>query len=122
MNRVLKLAIALWFTALPALAQEQVCPPDGKPRPIMRTHLLPPMPDVAAPFRGTTLLEVFIAADGHVTSSRAVESSGSALLDQTAVDWVRDRWLWQPYTGCQPGPVSTRISILWHVPVPKPAP
>jgi len=46
--------------------------------------------------QGTVILYVIVGADGVPTSVKVHESSGYAVLDQAALEWVRDNWRWGP--------------------------
>jgi len=56
------------------------------------------------------LLEVLVAPDGRAQSVRVTQSSGSPLLDESAVTTVRERWRFIP---AQRGgiPVESRIIV-----------
>lgn len=46
--------------------------------------------------QGTVMLYVIVGADGVPTSVKVHESSGYPILDQAALEWVRDNWRWGP--------------------------
>jgi len=92
--------------------------PDALLRPIMSTHTIPPYPEVSVMTEeaGTTLLEVDIGADGVITKTRVVTSSGSLRLDAAAADYVKNTWRWTaPIKNCQPVAVTTRVSVRWDL-------
>ena len=98
--------------------------PNQTLRPIMATHTLPPYPamSVMTSEQGRTLVDVDIGADGVPTGAKVFQSSGSARLDDAAVEHVKNVWRWNaPIVSCQPVAVSTRVSILWDLRDAQPA-
>jgi TonB family protein len=61
----------------------------------------PPYPELAQQLsqQGTVLLVLTVDDVGAVTSVSVKESSGSALLDRTARDWIKRRWIQPPING-----------------------
>lgn len=108
------IAASAWGVA-PALAQTPLACKDERPIPIMATHKVPPYPpaSVMTDEQGISLLEVTIGADGKVLSDSVAHSSGSLRLDDAALDFVKQTWLWQPSTTCRP--VTTRVQISWKL-------
>jgi periplasmic protein TonB len=60
----------------------------------------PPYPPAAIRdgIQGNLALDVLVGSDGHVRDARVVRSSGSALLDRSAVDEARRHWKLRPAT------------------------
>lgn len=58
----------------------------------------PPYPPEALVRRwsGSVVLHVDVGPDGRPTAVSVAESTGHAVLDQTAADWVRRNWRWEP--------------------------
>jgi len=67
-------------------------------RPDYSVNPKPPYPMLARRRReqGTVLLRVRVRADGSVAEAEVKQSSGSALLDDTALRTVRDSWRFTP--------------------------
>lgn len=82
-------------------------------RPIAATHIQPPYPPESQRLseQGVTTMRVEIGPDGAVTSDTLVTSSGSARLDQAALDFVKQNYRWAP-TNCV-RPVATLLRIAW---------
>ena len=59
----------------------------------------PPYPEVAQRLgeQGAVRIDVFVGAEGRVLDVRLMQSSGSAVLDETALRTVR-RWRFRPAT------------------------
>ena len=92
--------------------------PETQLTPIASTHQVPPYPTEALQSRiqGTTTLLVFIGTNGAVTDDRVDQSSGSKILDDAGLSFVKGYWRWNPPTkGCQPYSVSTRVSLNWTI-------
>ena len=92
--------------------------PETQLTPIASTHQVPPYPTEALQSRiqGTTTLLVFIGTNGAVTDDKVDQSSGSKILDDAGLSFVKGYWRWNPPTkGCQPYPVSTRVSLNWTI-------
>jgi protein TonB len=69
-------------------------PPVG----IERTHTIPPYPFSARRLaqRGTVRLSLTVSPDGNVSDGSVIASSGSATLDDAALDWVKRHWRYRP--------------------------
>lgn len=113
---------ALLAAALPLLAPIPLSAAEScanQPlRPVMATHTMPPYPElsVMTAEAGTSLLNVFIGADGVPTKVSVVTSSGSIRLDQAAAQHVKDMWRWNaPVVDCKPAAVETRVSVKWDL-------
>jgi TonB family protein len=61
----------------------------------------PPYPDVAQQLgdQGTVHLLITVNDVGAVQTVTVKESSGSALLDRTAREWIKRRWIQPPIDG-----------------------
>jgi hypothetical protein len=99
----------LLLLAIPPAVAQGVCPPMTSD--IAATHTHPPTgsellhPHEAAFVR----LKIVIRRDG--TSDVGIErSSGITALNQRAMAWVRDHWLWP--RGCAPG-TTRRVRIMF---------
>jgi periplasmic protein TonB len=66
--------------------------------PVFGTHTTPPYPPLASRLgqEGTVQLRITVAPDGTVADVEVVKSSGYALLDRTAADWVKAHWRYSP--------------------------
>lgn len=85
-------------------------------KPMMATLQRPPYPKDAVPqnFQGKTVLRVSLNSDGVPTSVLTETSSGTSLLDQTAADFVKDHWRWEPPIAyCRPTLANTTVVISW---------
>ena len=73
---------------------------------------LPPYPVAARRLgiQGEVLLRVFVAADGRPTNVTVLTSSGSDLLDASAVETVRSRWRFIPATR-NGAPVEDTVQV-----------
>ena len=82
--------------------------------PIQETHDLPPYPADAANHgqHGNMVLKVDVAPDGSVADLSVVQTSGSLRLDTVAMNWIKDRWRWQPMPSCR-RPASTAVGVSW---------
>lgn len=92
--------------------------PDTVLKSRMGTHTLPPYPPISVRLneQGTTLMEVAIAPQGHVTDCRIVTSSSSERLDQAGCDFVKTHWRWDaPTVDGKPIAAKTRVSIQWDL-------
>jgi TonB family protein len=67
-------------------------------RGIADTHTTPPYPmsSLRLGEQGTVRLLLMVSADGTVLTATVEHSSGSFVLDQAAVDWVRKHWRYHP--------------------------
>jgi protein TonB len=83
------------------------------PSAIARTHTIPPYPEIARRLsqQGSVRLSIEVGADGRVSNAAVVGSSGTAALDDAAVDWVKNHWLYKPAT--QEGkPVTATVPAM----------
>jgi protein TonB len=70
----------------------------GGARPAHGSNPKPPYPIAARRLgqQGVVMLEVLVKADGHAGEVRVRKSSGHAMLDESAVQTVRERWRFIP--------------------------
>jgi TonB family protein len=61
--------------------------------------------------QGDSVLRLRIGGDGRVQEASVAVSSGSARLDQAAMDHVRLRWRWRP--ACSNA--MTEVTITWRL-------
>jgi TonB family protein len=80
---------------------------------VEKTHTRAPYPEEAQRAGETGVVEmlVTIAADGHVSSTELSRSSGFARLDESALNHVRQNWLWQPPSCGKP--VRTAVRVIF---------
>jgi len=73
-------------------------PADHGPVGIARTHTVPPYPALYARLgsQGTVILRLTISAQGAVTDTVVIRSSGTEGLDEVARAWVLQHWRYQP--------------------------
>jgi protein TonB len=71
---------------------------DLAPRAIASTHTTPPYPPTSLRLgeQGTVRLLVMVSADGDVVTATVEQTSGSYMLDQAAVEWLRKHWRYHP--------------------------
>lgn len=64
------------------------------------THTTPPYPPVSVRLgeQGTVRLRIALDNGGHIRNVDVEKTSGSARLDQAAVDWVAKHWRYTPAT------------------------
>jgi periplasmic protein TonB len=55
-------------------------------------------------YQGTATIEIFVDADGKITSAKVQKSSGYAILDEAALKVVKERWRFKG-TGTPQGPL-----------------
>jgi protein TonB len=62
------------------------------------THTTPPYPEMERRMghEGTVTLRLAIDTTGNVTDAQIEKSSGSQVLDQAAIDWVKAHWKYKP--------------------------
>ena len=60
--------------------------------------------------QGTVVLRVHVDADGSVITTEVQRSSGSELLDDSAVRTVREQWRFVP-PRLNDGPVESRVEV-----------
>jgi protein TonB len=74
--------------------------PDTGVRAVAGTHTIPDYPELARRLgqEGTVEMRLSIAPDGTVVDAAVVQSSGSDMLDQAAIAWVKAHWRYQPAT------------------------
>lgn len=80
--------------------------------PVMNTHTPPPypLPEGRVQAQGTTLLQVMVARDGHVSAVKVARSSGFPQLDQAAASHVQQKYLWQPLACAS---ARTKVKVVW---------
>jgi protein TonB len=78
------------------------------------THTIPPYPELAIRLRqnGLVTLRIALGADGAVGDVRIEKSSGSGLLDDAAVAWVKAHWRYRPATENGTPVVSTTLAAV----------
>jgi len=81
---------------------------------IMNTHTIPPYPApaVRGGIQGTVTLRLEIDADGNVGAATVAKSSGSAVLDDAAVAWVKAHWRYRPATDGGTAVASTTMAAV----------
>ncbi|MGN6514570.1 MAG: TonB family protein [Rhizomicrobium sp.] len=84
--------------AAPLVAAPVIAPTPA--RAIQSTHTIPPYPPIAVRLgqEGTVRLHIVLDEKGAIHNVSVAKSSGSAVLDQAAVDWVRHHWRYAPAT------------------------
>ncbi len=82
---------------------ESAAPPQGSPnvtRPAMAVadaHVFPQLPaDLASHVRATVRLLLMLRSDGTVARAELSSTSGIAVLDQLAIQWVERHWRYLP--------------------------
>jgi TonB family protein len=87
-------------------------------RPILSTRTTPPYPAESQRLgeQGTTMLRVQIAPDGTVADASVATGSGSARLDQAAMDFVKQTYRWEKLDCAVP--VATLVRIVWSLRTP----
>lgn len=85
-------------------------------RPIIATHTQPPYPAESQRLgeQGSTLLRVEVGPDGVVTGGSVITSSGYARLDEAALDFVKEKYRWEPMDCTRPVAVQMRIAWALH--------
>jgi protein TonB len=82
------------------------------------THTTPSYPALAIRMgqQGTVTLHIFVAADGTVDNATVEQSSGSAILDEAAVNWVIVHWLYRPATrDGKPIPSTVQAAVKFDL-------
>ncbi|HEY1711216.1 MAG TPA: energy transducer TonB [Rhizomicrobium sp.] len=81
---------------------------------IAGTHTIPPYPDMAIRLaqQGTVTLRLSIGPDGMVDDAQVEKSSGSALLDDAAVAWVKGHWRYKAATKDGSAVASTMLAAV----------
>jgi periplasmic protein TonB len=71
---------------------------DRAPVSIASTHTTPPYPVVArrVGWEGKVTLRLTVLANGRVGQAEVVNSSGRAVLDETAQAWIVAQWVYKP--------------------------
>jgi protein TonB len=96
-------------------------PPANPPtpaEPILATHTKPPYPPISQRLgeHGISMLNDTVDETGKCADATVATSSGSARLDQAAIDYCKQRYRWKPAT--QNGkPVTTRqeLRVIWSL-------
>jgi protein TonB len=85
---------------------------DGSARPAYGSNPKPPYPLAARRLgvEGVVTLEVLVRPDGSPAEVRVQSSSGSPLLDESALDTVRTRWRFLPARRGNV-PVESRVTF-----------
>jgi TonB family protein len=96
-------------------------PGDVAPRPLTATTLMEgdyPLLALVEGAQGRTVVNVSVAPDGRVVDASVGMSSGSAALDQAAVQIARTRWRFQPGTrNGQPIAAIAPVDLNWVLPL-----
>lgn len=95
-----------------ATAGSGVAPSIASARPRYDLNPKPPYPRLARrqEFQGTVILAVDVEPDGSVARAQVKQSSGYAILDQSALDTVASSWRFIP--ACRDGrAVSCRVEV-----------
>jgi protein TonB len=81
---------------------------------VTNTHTIPPYPPSAirGGIQGTVTLRLEIGTDGSVADAVVAESSGSAVLDDAAVAWVKSHWRYRPATQNGTAVASTTLAAV----------
>lgn len=83
--------------------------------PVLAAHPSPQYPDTAAQNyeEGTVLTLVFLRASGAPAHVDLLKSSGFSDLDDAAMNWIKDHWMWQPpQNDC---PREVRVAFGWSL-------
>ena len=106
----------LLLLSTPALAADASAP-DCALKAIRETHTIPPYPAPSQKLaeQGTTRLMVTLDRQGVPVKVTTDRSSGFALLDLTAADWVKLHWRWQPVVNACPDTFHTLVDIVWDL-------
>jgi len=86
--------------------------------PIFYTRQVAPYPEEARDRGqvGRTILRLMIDKYGFARQADVVVSSGYAILDQAAIDSIKDRWRWEPPpTECRENGVVLREDYVWSL-------
>ena len=113
-------------TTTPAIAvTAQQTPPAPVSQPlsggasgISSTHTIPPYPELSRRLgqQGTVTLRLSIGADGTVTDTQLVASSGSTDLDNAALAWVKAHWKYKPaLQNGQPVASTTEAAVVFNL-------
>lgn len=119
LSAITGLALLGLVAASIAVAQAQSSYPskDKSPvtlRPVKETRSLPPYPSESIKLHeeGRVLLEVAIGTNGAVTQARVFKPSGHQLLDNAAVQHVKQHWRWHPpMRAGKPVKATTRVAV-----------
>jgi protein TonB len=67
---------------------------------IEKTHTIPPYPLSARRLaeQGTVRLSLTVSPDGSVSDASVIVSSGTSMLDDAAIEWVKRHWRYKPAT------------------------
>jgi Gram-negative bacterial TonB protein C-terminal len=78
------------------------------------TQTPPPRPQAAedATKTNVTVINAKVGTDGSIASAVLRSSTGSAVLNAAALDYVRQNWKWQPLDGC--ASAEAVIGVLWQ--------
>ncbi|MGE0095959.1 MAG: TonB family protein [Alphaproteobacteria bacterium] len=77
----------------------------------------PPYPMVARRngYQGRVVVRLAVAADGHATDAEVLQSSGYDVLDQSAVDTLKDWKLEPALAGGRPVPGSVNVPVRFRL-------
>mgnify|MGYP001014926197 CR=1 FL=1 len=116
------------FTAAPAWADDPIPGPStangcGRLRfvrlaPIYYSRQIAPYPQEALYRRqtGRTVMRLVIDKYGFARQVDVVVSSGYAMLDQAAIDSIKDRWRWEPPPPeCRESGAVLRVDYVWSL-------
>lgn len=102
----------------PAPAPPAPAPISTAVRGILSTHTIPPYPEVARRMgeEGTTTVKIDIDAAGQITDVSLISSSGSSLLDNAAINWVKQHWKYKAAVEAgKPVPSTTEAAIKFDL-------
>jgi TonB family protein len=128
-------AVLAALAATPAWADDPQIPPSatnqyGRLRPVRlipipSTHRISPYPTEAQRREqvGHTYMRVLVDKYGSARQVDVLVSSGYALLDQAAIDAVKERWRWEPPPPeCWESGVILSVAYVWSLGEPQPDP
>jgi TonB family protein len=89
----------------------RVAHPTKPVSPIVSTHTLPPYPaaSMATGEEGRSTLWVLLDRDGNAIDVHLRSSSGSARLDDAAIEYVKNNWKWEPLA------IAPGFNAIWAV-------
>jgi periplasmic protein TonB len=97
---------ARFATPPPPVAHAPAAPTTFDPRTAAGSFPDPVYPPLAQAhqYQGTATIEIFVDANGKVTSAKVQKSSGFTILDDAALKTVKERWRFKG-TGAPQGPL-----------------
>ena len=85
---------------------------------IPATRSMPPYPpeSLRRKEQGTVTLLLSITPDGTVSDAKVEQSSGSPRLDNAAIQWVKQRWRYEPaMLGTVPISATSRVNLTFQL-------